>query len=86
VAPQHDNGPIQEARRALRLTQEEFARALGITLSRLQSWEHNRATLKMTRPEMQRFQNLSERIFNAWVRGDFAALRDASRSPWRRPE
>jgi DNA-binding XRE family transcriptional regulator len=81
TAHAHPTGSIQAARRKLGLTQEEFARALGIGLSRLQSWEHGRATLTMTHAEMQRFRRLSPKVFNAWVRGDVAGLRASSGTP-----
>ena len=81
----HDSGAIQTARIKLGLSQEQFARALGIKLSRLQSWEHGRATLNMTHAELHRFQRLNAEVFDAWVRGEIAGVRSGPKPPHREP-
>jgi transcriptional regulator with XRE-family HTH domain len=60
---------LQAARKKLGLTQEQFASALGIKLSRLQKWESGVNEPHFTIHELRRLRELNREVFDAMISG-----------------
>lgn len=57
------------ARKKLGLSQEEFALALGIKLSRLQKWESGVNEPRFTVSELRRLRGMNRQVFDAMISG-----------------
>jgi DNA-binding transcriptional regulator YiaG len=71
---------LKAAREKLGLTQVEFARALGVQVSRLQKWERAASIPRFTIREMRRFYRLNPEVFHAMLMGNVSTLRPSSAS------
>jgi transcriptional regulator with XRE-family HTH domain len=60
---------VHAARKRLDLSQEEFAAALGIKVSRLQKWESGVSEPRFTVPELRRLRKLNREVFEALMSG-----------------
>ena len=60
---------IQAARKKLGLSQEQFASAIGVTLSRLQKWESGVNEPRFTVQEFRRLRSLNREVYDALLSG-----------------
>jgi transcriptional regulator with XRE-family HTH domain len=60
---------LRAARNKLALSQEDFASALGVKLSRLQKWETGINEPRFTIPELRRLRSLNREVFDALISG-----------------
>jgi len=60
---------LRAAREKLRLSQEEFAEALEVKISRLQKWESGANQPRFTIAELRRLRNLNREVFDALISG-----------------
>jgi transcriptional regulator with XRE-family HTH domain len=57
------------ARKKLGLSQEQFAAALGLKLSRLQKWESGSNEPRFTIPELRRIRQFNRELLDAMISG-----------------